>query len=302
MTTNLLYLFHLTKAKLRKRLLVHFFAHPEANLYLREIAHLIQVDPANLSRELRFLEKEGIFQSHKRGLQKFFSLNRNFPLYHEIKKIVEQQSAGAKETPKANVTEKNKGGKHPKLYIVAGPNGAGKTTFAKRFLPDYAACRQFVNADLIAGGLAPFSPETAALHAGRLLLEEIQKLSAKKVDFGFETTLSGVTYTRLLEKLRHAGYQIHLFFLWIPSLELALARIEDRVRRGGHHIPEPVVRRRFYKSIRHLFNRYRILVDSWTLFDNSWKVPHLIAAEADHELCITDQSLFDKISKEAEIK
>ena len=301
MTTNLLYLFHLTKAKLRKRLLVYFFAHPEANLYLREIAHLIQVDPANLSRELCFLEKEGVFRSHKRGLQKFFSLNRNYSLYNEIKKIVEQ-STGAKETPQANVIEKNKGGSRPKLYIVAGPNGAGKTTFAKRFLPDYAACKQFVNADLIAGGLSPFSPETAALHAGRLLLEEIQKLSARKVDFGFETTLSGVTYTRLLEKLRHEGYQIHLFFLWIPNLELALARIEDRVQRGGHNIPEPIVRRRFYKGIRHLFNLYRPLVDSWTLFDNSGKFPHLIAAEANRELFITDQSLFDKISKEAEMK
>ncbi len=301
MTTNLLYLFHLTKAKLRKRLLVYFFAHPEANLYLREIAHLIQVDPANLSRELQFLEKEGIFQSHKRGLQKFFSLNYNYSLYNEITKIIEQ-SMGTGKTPQAKVIEKKREGSHPKLYIVAGPNGAGKTTFAKKFLPDYAACKQFVNADLIAGGLAPFSPETAALHAGRLLLEEIKKLSAKKVDFGFETTLSGVTYTRLLEKMRQEGYQIHLFFLWIPNLELALSRIEYRVQSGGHHIPESVVRRRFYKGIRHLFHLYRPLVDSWTLFDNSGRMPHLIAAEANRELFITDQSLFDRISKEAGMK
>ncbi|HXV28330.1 MAG TPA: hypothetical protein VD913_05120 [bacterium] len=298
MTTNLLYLFHLTKAKLRRRLLVYFFAHPEANLYLREIAHLIQVDPANLSRELQFLEKEGIFQSHKRGLQKFFSLNHNYPLYNEITKIIEP-AMGAGKTPQAKVIEKKRKGSHPKLYIVAGPNGAGKTTFAKKFLPDYAACKQFVNADLIAGGLAPFSPETAALHAGRLLLEEIKKLSAKKVDFGFETTLSGVTYTRLLKRLRQEGYQIHLFFLWLSSLELALGRIEDRVKRGGHFIPEKVVRRRFHKGIDHLLHLYRPLLDSWCLFDNSASLPHLIAVEDQTGLQTIDKKLFDQISKEA---
>ncbi len=301
MTTKLPYLFHLTKVGLRKRLLHYFFSRPEANLYLREIARFIQVDPANLSRELRFLEKEGIFQSRKRGLQKFFSLNPGYPLFHEIKKMV-GQTIDAEETQHEQAATKKAAGPHPQLYIVAGPNGAGKTTFAKKFLPDYAACRQFVNADLIAGGLSPFSPETAALRAGRLLLEEIRKLAARKIDFGFETTLSGVTYTHLLEKLRREGYQIHLFFLWIPNIELALARIDERVQRGGHSIPATVVRRRFDKGIKHLFHLFRPLVESWTLFDNSGKSPHLIAAEANHELFITDQKLFDKISKKAGIK
>ena len=78
----------------------------------------------------------------------------------------------------------------PNLYIIAGPNGAGKTTFAKEFLPHYAQCQNFVNADLIAGGLSPFSPEAAAMRAGRLLLEQIRLLASKRSDFGFETTLS----------------------------------------------------------------------------------------------------------------
>ena len=99
------------------------------------------------------------------------------------------------------------------LYIIAGPNGAGKTTFAKEFLPHYAKCENFVNADLIAGGLAPFSPETAALRAGRLLLEQIQLLASKRNDFGFETTLSGITHVSLLQRLRTQGYRIRLFFL-----------------------------------------------------------------------------------------
>ena len=81
----------------------------------------------------------------------------------------------------------------PNLYIIAGPNGAGKTTFARKFLPDYAKCLEFVNVDLIASGLSPFAPERAAIHAGRLMLEQIHSLAERGVDFGFETTLAGKT-------------------------------------------------------------------------------------------------------------
>lgn len=187
--------------------------------------------------------------------------------------------------------------KSPNLYVIAGPNGAGKTTFAKEFLPHYAKCENFVNADLIAGGLSPFSPEAAAMRAGRLLLEQIHLLASKRSDFGFETTLSGVTYLALLRRLKAQGYRIQLFFLWIPTVEMALARIADRVRRGGHDIPEKVVRRRFYKGLQHLFIRYRPLLDSWMLFDNSGTVPRLIACEELGEIRVFDQALFARIRK-----
>ncbi|MBI2496241.1 MAG: zeta toxin family protein, partial [Candidatus Omnitrophica bacterium] len=153
----------------------------------------------------------------------------------------------------------------PNVYVIAGPNGAGKTTFAKEFLPHYAKCENFVNADLIAQGLSPFSPEAAAMRAGRLLLEQIRLLAHKHSDFGFETTLSGITYVALLRRLKAQGYRIQLFFLWIPTVEMALARIADRVRRGGHDIPERVVRRRFHKGIQNFFTRYRPLLDLWML-------------------------------------
>ena len=164
-------------------------------------------------------------------------------------------------------------------------------------MPHYAKCENFVNADLIAGGLAPFSPETAALRAGRLLLEQIQLLSSKRSDFGFETTLSGVTHALLLQKLKAQGYRIHLFFLWIPSVEMALARIADRVQRGGHEIPELVVRRRFHKGVDHLFGLYRPSLDTWTLFDNSGPAPRLIAREEIGALRVLDQSLFARIKE-----
>jgi predicted ABC-type ATPase len=119
------------------------------------------------------------------------------------------------------------------VYIIAGPNGSGKTTFARKFLPDYAKCKNFVNADLIAQGLSPFSPRSAAIKAGRLVLEQIHSLAGRNAEFAFETTLSGKAYLTFLKALKEKGYTISLFFLWIPNSELALVRIKDRVAEGG---------------------------------------------------------------------
>src|SRR3989338_7947825 len=123
------------------------------------------------------------------------------------------------------------------VYIIGGPNGSGKTTFAKTFLPDYAKCDRFVNADLIAAGLSPFSPQQVAIKSGKLVLEQIKEYSDAGVDFGFESTLSGVTYLKHLKILKEKGYEIHIFFLWIPGLPLAIARVKDRVSQGGHDVP-----------------------------------------------------------------
>src|SRR5260370_33122743 len=102
-------------------------------------------------------------------------------------------------------------GRSPTAYLIAGPNGAGKTTFATKFLPEFVQCREFVNADLIAAGLSPFAPETQAMRAGKLLLTRIKELSAARQDFGFETTLAGRSYVRLLSDLKTAHYRLVLF-------------------------------------------------------------------------------------------
>ena len=147
--------------------------------------------------------------------------------------------------------------KPPTVYVIAGPNGAGKTTFASRFLPDFVDCRQFLNADLIAAGLSPFAPETQNVRAGRLLLERIDELTAARENFGFETTLSGRTYARLLAELRSSGYRIVLFFLWLPTADHAVLRVANRVGQGGHAVPEADVRRRFAAGLRNFFGLYR---------------------------------------------
>ena len=183
----------------------------------------------------------------------------------------------------------------PELFVIAGPNGAGKTTFAKEFLPRFAKCREFVNADLIAGGLSPFSPGAAAMEAGRIMLERIDGLAAQRHTFAFETTLSGRGYLGLFHRLKESGYRIHLVFLWLPRVELAIQRVKERVRRGGHSVPEQDIRRRFDRGVRNLLTEYHPLLDTWALFDNSGSDPRLIAQADAGSITALDERLFMNI-------
>ena len=163
-----------------------------------------------------------------------------------------------------------------KIIIIAGPNGAGKTTFASEFLPKEAGCPAFVNADLIAAGISPFEPERAGFRAGRLMLAEIHHYTRNNDNFAFETTLSGRSYAGYIPRWQSDGYRIKLFFLRLASPELAIARVRQRVREGGHNISEQIIRRRFYSGLYNFENLYKPLVDEWALYDNSSSEPALI--------------------------
>lgn len=163
-----------------------------------------------------------------------------------------------------------------RIIAIAGPNGAGKTTFAGEFLPQEAQCPVFINADLIAAGLSPFSPEQAAFKAGRLMLQEMDEHAAHGNNFAFETTLSGRTYAYRLQVWQQQGYFVSLYFLRLQSPELAVARVAERVRQGGHNVPEAVIRRRFAAGLRYFESLYKPMVDDWMLLDNSGESPILI--------------------------
>lgn len=164
----------------------------------------------------------------------------------------------------------------PRVIIIAGPNGAGKTTFAREFLPNEAGCPVFVNADLIAAGLAPFAPETAAVQAGRLMLQELARHFASRISFAFETTLSGRGYLRMITQWQAAGYRVKLIFLELASADEAIARVAQRVKQGGHDIPVEVIRRRFIAGRSNFERLYSPKVDAWALYDNSAEQPVLL--------------------------
>ena len=182
--------------------------------------------------------------------------------------------------------------KSKNIYIIAGSNGAGKTTFAKKFLPEYAKCPNFVNADLIAQGLSPFEPEKAAIKAGKLVLQQIHEFAESGKDFAFETTLSGKSYANLFGDLKRKGYALHLFFLWIPNTELAIDRIKGRVAEGGHNIPNEDVNRRFARSLSNFFNLYKSFLTSWMLFNNAGVKPELIAKGKNGNIEIFDEETY----------
>ena len=168
-----------------------------------------------------------------------------------------------------------------RIVIIAGPNGAGKTTFAREFLPNEANCPIFVNADLIAAGLSPFAPDLVAFKAGRLMLEEIASHVKRGDSFAFETTLAGLTYAQMIPAWRSIGYTVELAFLSLPDVEMAIERVAVRVSQGGHHVPEDVIRRRFSHGLKN-FERYKLLVDSWQLYDNS-AIPTVLIEEGQNQ-------------------
>jgi predicted ABC-type ATPase len=157
----------------------------------------------------------------------------------------------------------------PKVVVLAGPNGAGKSTSAARLLLGVLKVTEFVNADVIASGLSAFAPDRVAFEAGRVMLGRLKELAASREDFAFETTLASRSYAVWLKNLRDAGYQVHLVFLWLPSADAAVARVAERVRSGGHNVPELTIRRRYDAGLRNVLELYIPLADTWQLFDNS---------------------------------
>jgi predicted ABC-type ATPase len=164
----------------------------------------------------------------------------------------------------------------PRCIIIAGPNGAGKTTFAREFLPKDAGILHFVNADLIAAGLSPLDPPAAQVAAARILLEELDRLAKARLDFAFETTLSGRTYVERIKAWRRSGYRIEVVFLRLPTVELALRRVALRVQQGGHDVAAVDVRRRFLRGLHNFDSEYRELADAWSVYDNDGEKPLLM--------------------------
>jgi predicted ABC-type ATPase len=165
----------------------------------------------------------------------------------------------------------------PKLVVLAGPNGAGKSTSARAILQDALQVDEFVNADTIAQGLSAFDPSTVSIAAGRIMLARLKTLAAARANFAFETTLASRTFAPWISRLVADGYEFHLVFLWLPSADSAVARVAERVRRGGHSVPETTVRRRFRAGLSNFFEIYQPLATSWQVVDSRGRISKSIA-------------------------
>jgi predicted ABC-type ATPase len=158
----------------------------------------------------------------------------------------------------------------PHAILVSGPNGAGKSTAAPGLVRDLLGVAEYVNADLIAQGLSAFDTASVAFQAGRVMRARLRHLADQRRDFAFETTLATRSYVRWLTELKEEGYVIDII--------LAIARVAERVRLGGHDVDPDVVRRRFARGLQNFFGRYRVLADRWWVFDNAGVAgPRLLA-------------------------
>jgi predicted ABC-type ATPase len=170
------------------------------------------------------------------------------------------------------------------IYLIAGCNGAGKTTFAKEFLPKEVKCLRFLNADEIARGLSPLKPSAGATQAGRLLLKQVDECLRRRETFALESTLSGKTYIRLFQRALKSGHDIELHYLWLSSPAQAIARVRQRVKLGGHHVPAADIRRRFKRSLGHLIHDYLPLATHWAIWDNRTIPPKRLAISSEHDI------------------
>ena len=190
---------------------------------------------------------------------------------------------------------------NPTVIVLAGPNGAGKTTSARTLLAEALRVMTFVNADVIAQGLAGFDPDSAAIEASRIMLERLHTLATQRADFAFETTLAARTLAGWLRKLRQDGYIVRRVYFWLRSADLAVTRVARRVEAGGHNIPEATIRQRYRRSLENFFHLYRPVVTTWHVYNNTEEgSPHLVAFgdETDNETILNEQS-WKQIREEA---
>lgn len=167
---------------------------------------------------------------------------------------------------------------YPRVVILAGPNGAGKSTVASRLLQGPLKVDEFVNADTIAQGLSAFHAEGSAIAAGRIMLARLRQLAVQRISFGFETTLASRSFVPFLKQLIASGYACHLVFLWLPSVDAAIARVRQRVQSGGHSVPEETIRRRYIGGLQNFMKLYQPLAMTWQIVDNGTDAERLTIA------------------------
>lgn len=185
-----------------------------------------------------------------------------------------------------------------KIYLLSGCNGAGKTTVSYALLPELLDCKEFVNADFIAKGISPHNPNSVDYIAGRLMIERINYLIHSNKTFAIETTLTTLSYKNLLINARDNNYKIILLFIWLRNSKLAIKRVDERMKKGGHFVEKNIIERRYKKGILNFFNIFAPLSDEWYIFDNSGLTPILVAnGGINLEVEISNKNIYSELIK-----
>jgi predicted ABC-type ATPase len=151
-------------------------------------------------------------------------------------------------------------------------------------------------------GLAPKNPESMALMASKLMINRLKELLEQDKSFAFETTGAGKNYLNHLKMAKSKGYEILLVFLWLDSPEQAIKRVAQRVKQGGHHIPEDVIFRRYYAGLSNLLTHYLPIADTATIVNNSPEnsTRNLVAKKSSQgDIEILNGEIWTKINKAA---
>lgn len=179
-----------------------------------------------------------------------------------------------------------------RVVVIAGANGVGKTTFALEFLKEYDY--EFLNADEIAKQLSAENPAEKKISAGKLFFRKLNQAIEQNKSLLIESTLSGRYLQSYFEVWKAKDYQIQIVFIVVASPDVSIARIAERVRKGGHFVPDQDVRRRFARGQNNFWQIYKNLADTWGLFYNSTNSFLQIASGEKDNIFVVDQDLFEK--------
>ena len=109
------------------------------------------------------------------------------------------------------------------------------------------------------------------------MIERIDELLKNGADFGFETTLTTLSYLNTVKAAKSKGYSVTLLYFWLNDVKLAIERVKTRVSEGGHHIPEEIIKRRYFRGIYNFANKFTSFCDYWVVINNSSRPPTFVA-------------------------
>ena len=178
------------------------------------------------------------------------------------------------------------------IIIIAGGNGVGKTTFARAFLQEYDY--EFLNADEIAKSLSAENPAGKKISAGKLFFQKLNETIASNKPLLIESTLSGRYLQKFIEDVKDKNYQITIIFLFAESPEILIERIAERVKKGGHFVPDEDVRRRFMRGKSNFWKFYKDLADKWFMYYNMKDNFQMTATGEKNKIVVIDEILFGK--------